>query len=138
MIGSTASPKVTVLTQGDTMDTSDTFVERRRHQRFVCKNCAVTVNFKACPIVNISMGGFAFCYTNAVDWQQDKVERAILFGDNIYLEEVPFYTVSDYVARDSNPELLENRKRGVRFGNLSSVQLASLESYISRLAGNNS
>ncbi len=110
------------------------FVERRKHQRFTCTNCAVTVNFKACPIVNISMGGFAFRYSNSGDWQQDKVEGAILFGDNIYLEEVPFQTVSDYVSQDTIPDLIENRERGVRFGKLSSDQKACLKDYISRLA----
>jgi hypothetical protein len=116
------------------METSDTFVERRQHQRFACKNCAVTVNFKACPIVNISMGGFAFRYTNSVDWQQDKIEGAILFGDNIYLEDIPFYAVSDIIAPDTIPELIENRERGVRFGKLNPDQLAGLEEYISHLA----
>ena len=116
------------------MEDSNKFVERRKHQRFTCTNCAVTVNFKACPIVNISMGGFAFRYSNSGDWQQDKVEGAILFGDNIYLEEVPFQTVSDHVAQDTVPDLVENRKRGVRFGKLNSDQEASLKDYISRLA----
>jgi len=119
------------------METSKILVERRQHQRFACKNCAVTVNFKACPIVNISMGGFAFRYTNTVDWQKDKIEGAILFGDNIYMENVPFYTVSDNVVPDSIPELIENRERGVRFGKLSPDQLANLEDYISHLADNN-
>jgi len=119
------------------METSKRLVERRQHQRFACKNCAVTVNFKACPIVNISMGGFAFRYTNTVDWQKDKIEGAILFGDNIYMENVPFYTVSDNVVPDSIPELIENRERGVRFGKLSPDQLANLEDYISHLADNN-
>jgi len=119
------------------METSKILEERRQHQRFTCNNCAVTVNFKACPIVNISMGGFAFRYTNTVDWQKDHIEGAILFGDNIYLEDVPFYTVSDNVARDTIPHLIENRERGVRFGKLNTDQLASLESYISRLADNN-
>ena len=119
------------------METSNTLVERRQHQRFACKHCAVTFNFKACPIVNISMGGFAFRYTNTVDWQQDKIEGAILFGDNIYLEDVPFYTVSDNIVQDSIPELIENRERGVRFGKLSPDQLANLEDYISHLADNN-
>ena len=83
------------------------------------------------------MGGFAFRYTNAIDWQQDKVEGAILFGDNIYLEDVPFHTVSDNVVPDSIPELIENRERSVRFGELNPDQMASLESYISLLTANN-
>ena len=116
------------------MDNSNKFVERRQHPRYACKNCAVTVNFKACPIVNISMGGFAFRYTNTQDWRQDKVEGAILFGDNIYVEQVPFYSVSDKVTQDTVPELLENRERGVRFGKLSPDQTASLKNYISHIA----
>lgn len=118
------------------MDDSNKFVERRKHERFTCNQCAVTVNFKACPIVNISMGGFAFRYSNLGDWQQDKVKGAILFGDHIYLEEIPFQTVSDYIAQDTTPDLIENRERGVRFGKLSSAQEASLKDYISRLADN--
>jgi hypothetical protein len=116
------------------MESSKKFIERRKHQRFTCSHCAVTVNFKACPIVNISMGGFAFRYSNSSDWQQDEVEGAILFGDNIYLDAIPFQTVSDYVAHDSAPDLVENRERGVRFGKLSSEQEACLKDYISRLA----
>ena len=80
------------------------------------------------------MGGFAFRYSNSSDWQQDEVEGAILFGDNIYLDAIPFQTVSDYVAHDSAPDLVENRQRGVRFGKLSSEQEACLKDYISRLA----
>jgi hypothetical protein len=80
------------------------------------------------------MGGFAFRYSNANDWQQNKVEKAILFGDNIYLEDVPFQTVSDYVAQDTVPDLIENRERGVCFGKLNSDQKACLKDYISRLA----
>jgi hypothetical protein len=115
------------------MDSSNKFIERRKHQRFPCTYCAVTVDFKACPIVNISMGGFAFRYSNSNDWQQDKVEGAILFGDNIYLEDVPFQTVSDCVVKDSIPDLIENRKRGVCFGKLNSDQKACLKDYISHL-----
>ena len=116
------------------MDSSNKIIERRKHQRFACTHCAVTVNFRACPIVDISMGGFAFRYSNSNDWQQDKIEGAILFGDNIYLEGVPFQTVSDYVVKDNIPDLIENRKRGVCFGKLNSDQKTCLKDYISRLA----
>ena len=108
--------------------------ERRKHERFACKKCAVTVDFKACPILNISMGGFAFTYSNLEDWQEDKIEKAILFGDNICLEKISFQTVCDYLLTEDTPVLFEARVRGVRFNTLTADQKLSLQSFISQLA----
>jgi hypothetical protein len=118
----------------DYMGQIDDFEERRKHERFYCKNCAVTVDFKACPIVNISMGGFAFTYSNLEDWQENQIEKAILFGDNICLEKVSFQTVCDYLVTENTPVLLESRIRGVRFNALTPDQRMSLKSFISHLA----
>ena len=115
------------------MGPKDDNVERRKHARFTCKHCAVTVDFKACPILNISMGGFAFTYSNLDDWQENNIEKAILFGDNICLEKISFQTVCDYLLTEDTPVLLEERIRGVRFNTLTASQKRSLKSFISQL-----
>lgn len=116
------------------MDRNEEISERRLHKRFQCRNFAVTANYKACPIINISMGGFAFCYSNEEDWPHDTVKQAILFGDSIYLEKVSFYTVSDNFSEEYSSTFIKGRQRGVRFGELTPVQKESLESFIYRLA----
>lgn len=110
-------------------------IERRKHKRFQIKNYAVIANYKACPVVNISMGGFAFYYNNEDDWPHEPVEQAILFGDLICLEQVSFYTVSDNFSEEYSSVFIKGRQRGVRFGNLTAAQKEALENFISRLAG---
>jgi alanine racemase len=116
------------------MDSQRSFDERRKHRRFHCKNCAVTVNYKACPVINISMGGFAFSYSNVEDWHQDRIEKAILFGDNIRLEEITFHTVSDLICSNDSPDFLQTRRRCVRFHDLRPSQKVRLQGFINHLA----
>ncbi len=115
------------------MDSDTEYNERRRHKRFSCKNFAVTANFKACSILNISLGGFAFYYDNSTDWPHETIDSGILFGDFIYLEDIPFHTVADIVYPYSKSTIITGRQRGVQFGKLSSYQRKSLEQYISHL-----
>jgi len=109
-------------------------VERRKHKRFLCKNCAVSVNYKSGQIINISLGGFAFCYTHFEAWPQKSFEEGVLFGDNILLPKVPFDTVSDIVMPEASPGLVVVRQRGVRFRQLSSAQRSCLEIFLNRLS----
>ena len=92
-------------------------------------------------IIDISMGGLAFIYYDEDNWPQDPDELFHLFGDTFNVEKVPLEMVFDTEIRDANnifcqlllrhqPEGRKIRRRGVKFGRLTSKQKQNLKNAI--------
>lgn len=112
------------------MSRHEEFVDRREHKRFVVKAAPLPVNeTKIGRIVDIGMGGFAFRYIGeGGDWPNKLFHLGILFGDNdLEVEQLRLKTASDVEMPDS---FIISRRRCVKFGSLTSRQIAQLENFI--------
>lgn len=123
---------------------TNTPIERRKYARFSVREGAFAVFpvEAAAPligrIVNISKTGLAFYYENGDKWSIISDTLGILPGtDNLYLEKIPFTTISDgSVFSEFTFRITETKRRGVKFGALDQVQVAQLDCFIKGLLRN--
>jgi len=89
-------------------------------------------------IVDISKGGLAFFYHEKEGWPYDSTERYHLFGDQYNVENVPLISTYDEEVTDTEhpvykllseqkDDSVKIRRRGVRFGDLSTEQEVVIE-----------
>lgn len=112
------------------------FVERRRYPRLktIGGNAMVFLPDEALvgELVDISLGGLAFYYSDTPSRQEYQLQSGILVGDDdLWLEDFPIKTVHDFVVEipvfSKRPIL---RRRCLAFGPLSNHQKSLLEQYI--------
>ena len=112
------------------------FAERRKHKRYQAQEGAFAVvrpEFtKLGQIIDISHGGLAFRYCVTGPKANEALELDIfLTGDGFYLEKIPFETVTDRrMSKKFSHAYLPTRRCGVRFGELTRIQIAQLEYFI--------
>ncbi|MFO7607506.1 MAG: PilZ domain-containing protein [Desulfurivibrionaceae bacterium] len=103
-------------------------VERRQHKRFEAKSGTFKSETVEGEIIDISMGGFAFSYSDSEEWTNETFDVGMLLGEkDLCIEDVPLRIISDCAI---NRGLSMTRRCGVKFGKLSPKQLAQLEYYI--------
>ena len=118
-------------------------VERRKHDRVKVKEDAIVELYKprlfklgkprivkSAPIVDISLGGLAFQYTDRSMWTADFNALSIArTSEKIKIDSLPFIAVSDFL-RSSISDSTFTRRRGVKFGELTSTQKSQLANFI--------
>ena len=78
-------------------------------------------------LIEISNGGLSFRYLGGNVLTQDLSELSLVLKDKCYVAALPVETVSDTPLNNSNVTF---RRRGVRFGELSSMQKSQLNDFI--------
>jgi hypothetical protein len=122
-----------LLEQHSTEDLPNNHKERRKFTRFTPKDGTMAVNSHALgPVVDISMGGLSFRYTD--DKKEDPMTD--LFGiflgsDNILIDRIQSQIVSDKVTTQGTSFLqTRSRQRSIQFVRLTTDQQKDLESFI--------
>ena len=128
-------------------------ISRRIHKRFKVKEGAFAVLFqnssKLGQIIDISMGGFSFCYSDSQFIDNDRDGQAFFYHDRrrplenlsffdiflvdsgIYLEQVPCKIVSNFEIEDTDSSISISIKRcGIQFDELLPDQISDLEYFI--------
>ena len=109
--------------------------ERRHHPRVpVTAGDSTKPNILSpCRIIDISLGGLAFCYTGPEKWPEkaDSWAKLIFGEDELCLDSLPLRTVSDQImAHERISRLPALRRRGVQFGPLLPYQHVMLRYFI--------
>jgi len=115
----------------------DAHAEQRKHPRYTTSEGAI-VTFKPDTeilgqLIDIGHGGLAFRYIDMLTDIRDPESGLVIFQPNprVYLEGVPFRTVSDIAVRSQYSfSSLPIRRRSVAFGPLSPTQQDQLERLI--------
>jgi len=106
-------------------------LEQREYQRFRVQEDAFVVlkphHEKLGHIIDISMYGLAFRYTDVKKPSNGSSELDLFFADNrFHLNKVPFETISDY----ETDSLMSFRRSGVQFRELTDDQTAQIKHFI--------
>jgi len=109
-------------------------VEGRVNKRFPAKERALVyiVSESDCMpyhLIEISNGGLSFRYLGEDFLTKDLSELNLVMEDKCYVAALPVETVSDTPLENSNVTI---RRKGVRFGKLSSIQKSQLDAFIKR------
>jgi len=111
-----------------------THKERRQFTRFRPKDGTMAVNRHALgPVVNISMGGLSFRYTEDDEHKKLSDILGIFLGsDNILIDKLPTKRITDkLISRGSSFLKTSTRQRSIQFTDLSEKQCKSLKDFIS-------
>ena len=110
--------------------------DRRKNRRFKVPPDAFTVikqpRFKMGQIVDMSAGGFSFCYIDGSIPPLDNLKVDILLADNgYYLDQIPVGVVSDFTIGVNYPFNEKPVKRcSLKFNGLSDAKLAQLSALV--------
>jgi hypothetical protein len=110
-------------------------VERRKHKRFQVP-IGVFVAFrphdsKLGEIIDMSMGGLAFCYLATKEPSNGSYKLDIFLDEaGFHLDDVLFDTVTDFETRQVGFTSVTMRRCGVQFGKLTHDQRSKLEYFI--------
>ena len=115
-------------------------MERREHKRFEVRSGAFAVlstpesrfTKRVGQIIDISMGGLAFCYIATEEPSNGESELKIITTNNgFHLDRLPSRTVSDFETPDESPfTSISMRRSGLQFGRLTEEQISMLEHFI--------
>ena len=110
-------------------------VERRKYHRFRVPP-GVFLSFspddsRLGEVVDISVGGLAYRYL-ATEKKPNPARRLNIFstGDESYMNDVPFQTVSDFRTLDIPFTPVMMRRSGIQFGELTHSLMSRLEYFI--------
>lgn len=124
------------------MHPTNMLMDRREYPRIKAKNdipfLIITQNSRSGPIIkrgeiiDISMGGLAFYYTQLGKSFSTGSHLGTLFGhDDLWLHDIPIKTVSDCLVNGSHAAIQARlRRRSVKFHRLTSRQKKDLQQYI--------
>lgn len=118
------------------MNSKQAGAERRRHKRFLVPDGTLAVFGRSRTIVgsliDISMGGLAFRYVTDEELPRDASEIDILLAEGLsHLYGLPCETVYDIeTANRTRLAIMTERRRGLKFGELSPNQKLHLEYFI--------
>lgn len=111
-------------------------LERRRYPRVTTKKNSsfvlISDDTKLGEIIDISMGGLAFRYSDGELWSHKPDQSAILFGeDDLWLNAMPLNSIYDCILSGPSPEDPSTlRRRSMQFGALSPEQQKLLRQFI--------
>lgn len=112
------------------------FIERRKHPRLktIGDHAMVVLPDESLvgELVDISMGGLAFYYSDAPFRQLQRPQPGMLIGDDdLWLQDFPLKTIQDFAVKipvfSKSPVL---RRRCLAFGSLTDQQQSLLEQFI--------
>lgn len=112
--------------------------ERRKHPRYKVQDNAFAVispdPVKLVPIIDIGMGGLSINLDNGTRGPDPVSKLEIMVADcSFYLENLPFQIVDDAEAfPDSNSNLMDGHRYGIKFGNLRPRQQSQLKYFLRR------
>ena len=112
------------------MNADKKITERRAHKRLPIKE-RVLATGSMYHVVDIAEGGLAFRYIGKEEMTGEISQLSMLVGDNLWLDSVPVSPSSD-VPIDNG--YIPMRKKGIRFGPLSSIQKNKLQDFLQRTA----
>lgn len=114
------------------MNTTENFVERRKHKRFQPKEGTfVATAGNLGQILDISMAGLSFSFVNWDDQTDNSGELDIIFDGNDLLNRLPYKTISETIIENKFPSSPILMKRcGLKFGELNAEQKTLLEVFI--------
>lgn len=107
-------------------------LERRRHKRFLVENSVIALDSISGQLIEISFGGLSFKYVGEEEAAGKLTESGILLGEGDFcMENLPLITVSDVpLEGGDSSDSLPIRRRGMKFGNLSSEDIFQLGRFI--------
>jgi hypothetical protein len=111
-------------------------IERRKHRRVQVKDIAFAVlrdpDRQLGQIMDISMGGLAYNYIVGSGNVDSALELDILLAyKGLYMEKIQFETISDFQIANKSPFTpITMRRRGIKFGELTSKQTSMLQNFI--------
>ena len=128
-------------------------ISRRSHKRFKAKDGAFAVLYqdssKLAQILDISMAGFSFRYSDSRFIDNDRSGQAFLYHDDrlklkdfsnfdiflvdsgIYLDRIPCKIVSDFELEElDSPNSFSMRRCSIQFDDLAPSQISDLEYFI--------
>ena len=112
--------------------------ERRQYPRYRARDNAFAVispdPVKVVPIIDICMGGLSIYLDNGTRGPDPVSKLEIMVADcSFYLENLPFQIVDDVKAfPNSNSNLMDGRRYGIKFGNLRPRQKSHLKYFVRR------
>lgn len=97
--------------------------ERRKRERFIMRDGAYAFlrppANKIGQVIDISLDGLAFSYFSTNGPILDAHGLDLLADEGIYLENLPFKTVNDFIIPNEQPySQITMRRRCIQFGNL--------------------
>jgi hypothetical protein len=95
---------------------------------FVCLACPER---KPWHILDVSRGGLSYRYVDGQEKKGEAAELEIVSRDNVFsLEKLPFKPISDSELT-GHPGPFRLRRRGIQFGDLTQLQIESLDHLVS-------
>ncbi|MBI4792731.1 MAG: PilZ domain-containing protein [Deltaproteobacteria bacterium] len=118
------------------MNADKKITERRAHKRLPIKERVLVFIIPSATgslyhVVDIAEGGLAFRYIGKEEMTGEISRLSMLVGDNLWLDSVP---VSPSFDVPINNGYIPMRKKGIRFGSLSSIQKNKLQDFLQRTA----
>ncbi|MFZ5572341.1 MAG: PilZ domain-containing protein [Thermodesulfobacteriota bacterium] len=114
-------------------------VERRKHERIFLHKDAFAVikpgtNRLLVPVLDISLGGLAFQYTDKLKWRDNAIRIDLIIPDEeFYLQGLPVKRIVDMeIIRTMASGKSNLRKQSLQFADLSSMQSSWLDHFISQ------
>ncbi|MCB2183145.1 MAG: hypothetical protein KQH63_14020 [Desulfobulbaceae bacterium] len=109
--------------------------DRRKEKRYLMRGDTFAflrppVN-KIGQLIDISMTGLAFSYfsTNGASYESNGLD--LLGDEGIYLEDIPYRTVSDFILPNEQPfSQITMRRRCIEFGELTDEHIDNLRALI--------
>lgn len=110
--------------------------ERRAHKRLPVKERVLVFIIPSKTgsmyhVVDIAEGGLSFRYIGKEEMTEEIRQLSMLVGNNLWLDSVP---VSPRFDVPINNGYIPMRKKGIRFGPLSSIQKNKLQDFLQRTA----
>jgi len=117
------------------MQTMKWQIEQRRHKRFQVRDDAFVLlgpdSTKLGRIIDISMRGLAFSHVGRAKPPGQFFELDIFLIDtDLYIDKIPFETISDFTTLENSFSSITLRRCGVEFGVLTHDQIAQLERFV--------
>ena len=118
------------------MNADKQITERRAHKRLPIKERVLVFIIPSTTgsmyhVVDIAEGGLAFRYIGQEEMTGEIKQLSILIGDNLWLDSLP---VSPSFDVPINNGYIPMRKKGIRFGSLSSIQKNKLQDFLQKTA----
>jgi hypothetical protein len=117
------------------METMKWQIEQRKHKRFQLRDEAFVLlgpdSTKLGRIIDISMHGLAFSHVGRARPPNEFFELDIFLIDtDVYIDKIPFETISDFKTRENPFSSITMRRCGVEFGVLTHGQIVRLERFV--------
>lgn len=119
------------------MERKEIAVERRAEKRYLMRGDTFAflhppVN-KIGQLIDISLSGLAFSYFSTSGASMESNGLDLLGDGGIYLEDIPYQTIHDYVLPNEQPfSQITMRRRCIKFGTLKPEHIDNLRNLINK------